>query len=48
MDTVVRLAEEVHAEEGGVPPIVWGAGAFGVLVLLLFITLIFGRGRPHA
>lgn len=48
MDTVVRLAEDVHEESGGVPPLVWGAGAFGILVLLLVITLIFGRGRPHA
>jgi hypothetical protein len=47
METVVRLAEETHAEEG-VPAIVWGAGAFGILFLLLVITLIFGAGRPHA
>lgn len=28
-------------------PEVIGLGAFGILVLLLFVTLSFGKGRPH-
>ena len=43
----MRLAEETHAEEG-FPPIGWGLGAFGILATLLLITLMFGKGRPHA
>lgn len=41
------LAEQAHAEEG-VPALVWGGGAFVILVTLLTITLMFGKGRPHA
>lgn len=29
------------------PPEVIGLGAFGILLLLLFVTLSFGKGRPH-
>ena len=36
------------AQEAGVPPIVWGLGVLAVLMLLLIITLAFGKGRPHA
>lgn len=47
MKTVALLAEEAHAEEG-FPALGWGIGAFGILVLLLLVTLSFGKGRPHA
>lgn len=47
MEMVVRLAEETHAEEG-FPAIGWGLSAFGILAGLLLITLMFGKGRPHA
>ena len=31
-----------------VPPVVFGLIAFGLLVLLLLITLALGKGRPHS
>ena len=34
---------ETHIDIG--PPIAWGLGAFAILMLLLIITLTFGRGR---
>ena len=43
----------VAAEESEVtrdlplPPIAIGLIAFGILLLLLFVTLSFGKGRPH-
>lgn len=48
METVLRLAEETHADEGGFPAIGWGLSAFGILVALLVVVLVFGKGRPHA
>ncbi len=39
--------EESH-NDIGVPAPVWGVGAFGLLVLLLLITLMLGKGRPHS
>ncbi|PSL06801.1 hypothetical protein CLV30_102189 [Haloactinopolyspora alba] len=48
MDTVVRLAEQTHGEEGGFPAWGWGISAFVILMTLLFVTLSFGKGRPHA
>ncbi len=30
-----------------IPPIAVGLLALGILTLLLFITLSFGKGRPH-
>jgi hypothetical protein len=47
METVVLLAEETHAEEG-LSAWAWGGAAFGILLLLLVVTLSFGKGRPHA
>ncbi|SDU58538.1 hypothetical protein [Jiangella alkaliphila] len=48
MDTVVLLAEEAHSSSEGFPAWAWGLSAFGILLLLLYIVLSFGRGRPHA
>lgn len=49
LNAAVRLAEETHvADEGGAPPLVWGAGAFLIFLALLTITLVFGGGRPHS
>jgi hypothetical protein len=31
-----------------VPPVVFGLIAFGLLILLLLITLSLGKGRPHS
>ncbi len=47
MNTVVLLAEEAHGDEG-FPAIGWGIGAFIILLLMLTITLVFGKGRPHS
>ena len=47
MNTVVLLAEETHSE-GGFPALGWGLSAFGILLLLLALVWVFGRGRPHA
>ncbi|WP_157575043.1 hypothetical protein [Jiangella muralis] len=49
MDTVVLLAEEAHSSSSeGFPAWAWGLSAFGILLLLLYIVLSFGRSRPHA
>ncbi len=44
---LVTAVEEGH-NDIGVPALVWGVGAFGLLVLLLLITLMLGKGRPHS
>lgn len=44
---LVTAVEEGH-NDIGVPAVVWGLGAFGLLVLLLLITLMLGKGRPHS
>jgi hypothetical protein len=31
-----------------VEPVFFGVAALGLLLVLLVITLIFGKGRPHA
>ncbi|MBA3606201.1 MAG: hypothetical protein H0W46_09575 [Acidimicrobiia bacterium] len=41
-DVAVIGAEGVDT---GASPIVWGVGAFVLLMLMLAITLAFGRGR---
>ncbi len=45
----LMLAAEEAASHGdpAVPPIVVGAIALGFLLLLLFITLMYGLGREH-
>jgi hypothetical protein len=47
MNTLVLVAEESHAEEG-FPALGWGIGAFLILLSLLMIVLVMGKGRPHA
>ncbi|WP_298321766.1 hypothetical protein [Haloactinopolyspora sp.] len=47
MNTVVLLAEQAHGDDG-FPAWGWGVGALTILLVLLIITLIFGKGRPHA
>ena len=46
MNTLALVAEE--AGEGRLPPLGWGIGAFAILMLMLTIVLMFGKGRPHA
>jgi hypothetical protein len=46
----ILLAAAQSAEETRelpVPPLVVGLLALGILMLLLFVTLSFGKGRPH-
>ena len=33
--------------ELSVEPVFYGAGALALLLTLLVITLVFGKGRPH-
>ncbi|WP_158542837.1 hypothetical protein [Phytoactinopolyspora halophila] len=47
MQKVVLLADEVHGDEGGFPAEGWGIGVFLILMMLLTVTLVFGKGRPH-
>ena len=46
MNMVLRLAEETHSEEG-FPAWGWGVGALAILMVLLLVTLVFGKGRSH-
>jgi len=46
MYTLALLAEESPAE--GLPAIGWGIGALAILLSLLIMTLVFGKGRPHS
>ena len=39
--------EEAPHRDLGAPAWVFGLFAFGALAVLLLITLIFGKGRPH-
>ncbi|WP_174255966.1 hypothetical protein [Phytoactinopolyspora mesophila] len=48
MEKVVLLADEAHANGDGFPAEGWGIGAFVILLALLAVTLVFGKGRPHA
>jgi hypothetical protein len=41
------LMSEV-VNELAVEPIWFGVGAFVLLMALLAVTLVFGKGRPHA
>lgn len=40
------LAAETQAEPA-VSAEMWGGGAMIIFLLLLTITLVFGKGRPH-
>jgi len=40
--TVISAAEGVDT---GAPPIVWGIGAMVIFMIMLAITLSFGKGR---
>jgi hypothetical protein len=39
--------EEAAHRDLGAPAWAFGVFAFGALLVLLVITLIFGKGRPH-
>jgi len=42
---VIRLSEEAGAEHSEISPFVFGGVAFGVLVLLLIITMMINVDR---
>lgn len=46
MTTIVSQTAE--AAEESIPTWVVGAGALAILLALLLITLVYGKGRPHA
>ena len=43
---VIRAAETTR--EIPADPVVFGALAFGVLMVMLLALLVFGKGRPHS
>ena len=48
MSILTAAAEGTEqARELPVPPLAFGLIAFGILVVLLLVTLSFGKGRPH-
>lgn len=48
MSILLAAAEGAEqTRELPVPPELIGLLAFGILLLLLFVTLSFGKGRPH-
>lgn len=47
MTTIDLLAAETQTESPFSPE-VWGGGVLLIFLILLFIVLAFGKGRPHA
>jgi len=48
MSILIAAAEETEVTRDlPLPPLAIGLIAFGILLALLFITLSFGKGRPH-
>lgn len=45
--TLLAAAEEAPRELPA-DPLVFGALAFGLLLVLMFGLLMFGKGRPHS
>jgi hypothetical protein len=41
-------AQVAETAEENIPTWVVGAGALAILLVLLLITLVYGKGRPHA
>jgi hypothetical protein len=41
-------ADGEHLRDLPVPPIVIGVGTFVLLMMLITVVLIYGRGRPHS
>jgi hypothetical protein len=41
-------AEGEQLRDLPVPPIVIGGGTFVLLLMLITVVLIYGRGRPHS
>jgi hypothetical protein len=44
----MNLASTVLETELPLPPLVFGLIAFGLLLILLAITVAVGKGRPHS
>lgn len=47
MTTIDLLAAETHVDSP-LSAEVWGGGVLLIFLLLLFIVLAIGKGRPHA
>ncbi len=45
--SLLVAAEEVHRELPA-DPLVYGTLAFGLLMMMLWALLMFGKGRPHS
>lgn len=43
--TLLMAVETEERIDTAAPPLVWGIGAFAILLLLLLGTLVFGKGR---
>ncbi len=46
--TVLRLAETAEPSSSSISPYVVGGLALGILLLLLVVLLMFGKGRDHS
>lgn len=44
----MNLGLPLLATEAAIPPIVVGLIAFGLLIVLLLVTMALGKGRPHS
>jgi hypothetical protein len=42
------MAEGEHLRDLPVPPIVIAGGTFVLLLMLIAVVLVYGRGRPHS
>ena len=47
LTTMITAAEETHGE-AAISPIAVGAITLGILLVLLFALLVFGKGREHS
>ncbi len=47
IDLLMAETAETHVNSP-FPPAVWGGGVLLIFLILLFIVLAIGKGRPHA
>ncbi|WP_313409626.1 hypothetical protein [Aeromicrobium sp.] len=48
LDLMLAAEEAAHHGEAAINPWFVGGGALGFLLILLFITMMFGLGREHS
>ncbi len=46
--TVIRLAETAEHSSSSISPYAVGGVTLGILLLLLVVLLMFGKGRDHS